>query len=1028
MKLDFRIEWGYQILYSRRHYHPVYCWDGSLDCSHGTVEKLSLYHYPRSISGPVNSPKVTQLSGNSWQESTRRGISGLLVEAEVGDDTVFFLRTASGDFTFSAAEIINCGRKVFNVGPKYGNCHVSIIRDGFIWFRPELREGEVAVDGTELDLPCHHWMRMKSAWLSPETSVKFQMELSKSGKQIFHLSAMAAQYFDPETENQVNATFPLILKCDGVEVSRFKHYFRRHARVQLLEDVWARFSADAGTHEFELVNGNSEFQLLINRMSIFPSTAPEEELVLPEWALTGEKLYGRIHTAKAHSCRVAYEDENIELELQPGWNEFSFVLKHPGRNVEFVTDTGLRAVIACVQQLPQEKLPLMVGADLTSVPHDDSGELDWLLDYMNRTRLGNLIVIRNFITRHYSGGEKLPVCDELLEKWGNYCREHGIYVEAVSDFQSGALVRAAGEMMHAAGNHELTGAVYAFDPDHEKRPASMKEACENYIAFLRGKAAEIKKAVSRAGLGDASGGQRYCYQAGIDFIRAETMVPNTMHICSLARTASESLANGEWGVHIATQHAMQPYFTNQLGLFFLSLYQPYLMGANMFYEEDSLFLMWKEERQCWDDALTKGKRDLLRKFYRFASTHPRQGKSVRQIAFLEGRYAAPFNGFVCDYEQDPGYSVWGKFGRNLPEWGHNQVEKCRHLLDVLMPGCLTHPLRQKFDKQRHFFCGTPYGDFDEVPVEADGKFLNRYKLLLNFGWNTLLEEDYEKLCNFVKEGGTLFSGLPQFGTQEKRDISDFRLFRQGDLSELCGVRVYGAAQQEYSGQWNGRERNLVSDVELSAAPSFYAGEDGACKLASIELAGAEVVAWDAANGMPLLTCFKYGKGKVYLLTAWAYPGHEKLQSFAASYLAYLAGQCRPRYFVEDPSKEVFWSARYFDDDGKCGLISLLNTDWTKEGNGKPVTVNAGKVTFDHTVIERQLSTFTVAGDTVIECDAENYLEFRGIVGTNAHFLLHSGHDEVQLTLHTPEGCRLESFQVPPEGCELKIPLNCTDIP
>ena len=31
---------------------------------------------------------------------------------------------------------------------------------------------------------------------------------------------------------------------------------------------------------------------------------------------------------------------------------------------------------------------------------------------------------------------------------------------------------------------------------------------------------------------------------------------------------------------------------------------------------------------------------------------------TRRIAFLEGRYAAPFNGFICGSEQTPDYSVW----------------------------------------------------------------------------------------------------------------------------------------------------------------------------------------------------------------------------------------------------------------------------------------------------------------------------------------------------------------------------------
>lgn len=1016
MKLDFRIEWGYQILYSRRHYHPQYCWDGHLECENGTLEKLSLYHYPRCISGPICQARTTEIAGNSWQESTRRGISGLQVSADVAPGAVFKLFTASGDFEFSADSIINDGRIVFDVGPKYGYCHVSVIRDGFLWFRPPLRENEVAVEAADLPLPQHDWARMSSAWLAPGEAVKFTATLPRSGEQIFHFIGMAAKYFDAATENQVCDTFPMTLKCDGKTVAVFKHYFRRHYIAQLLEDVWARFDAGAGIHEFELVNGNENFFLLINRLSIFPSRRPDDELCVPQWAVTGEKIFARIHSKNEKDCTLSFAGKSCQLHLQPGWNEYPFTLTEPGRNIEFTTDTGLKAIITEVRDVPQEKYPLMIGADLTSVPHDDSGEMEWLLDYMNRTKLGNLVVFRSFIFQDHDGRVPQMVDDALLTKWGKYCLDHRIFVEAATDYQSGALSEASGEMMHCAGTHELTGVLYAFDPDHEVRPESMKEAAENYVAFLKGKADEMRKTVSPA-LGDASGGQRYCYQAGIDFIRAETMVPNTMHLCSLARTASEALADGQWGVHIATQHAMQPYFTNQLGIFFLSLYQSWMMGANMFYEEDSLFIMWKEERQCWEDELTRRKRDMLREFYRFAATHPRQGNTVRPIAFLEGRYAAPFNGFVCGGEQDPHYSVWGKFGRNLPEWGHAQPEKCRHLLDVLMPGCLTHPLRQKFDRQRHFFCGTPYGDFDEVPVEANAEFFHRYRLLLNLGWNTMIPEDYEKLCSFVRNGGILFTGLPQFGTQEKRDMVDFRLWNNGDLSELCGIKVFGAGQHEYCGQWNGKKRTQIKDVTLSAMPSDFYGEDGPCRLASIELAGAVVAAWDSATGIPLLTSFDYGKGKVYVITAWAYPGHEALQSFSASWIAHLAEENRGEWFVEDASGEVFWSVRRFADE-RCGQISMLNTDWSSNGNRKEVKITVNAVTFNYQVTERIPAIFTVAGNTVLETAVENYLEFTGTENDRAHFKLHSPHDSATVTIRDCHGERTETYPVSAGGTML----------
>lgn len=80
------------------------------------------------------------------------------------------------------------------------------------------------------------------------------------------------------------------------------------------------------------------------------------------------------------------------------------------------------------------------------------------------------------------------------------------------------------------------------------------------------------------------------------------MVPHTQHLCSQARPAAESLGSGEWGVHIAIQHAVQPYFETHLGMYFLSLFQPWMMGASMIYEEDCLFQLFKEERQSWDDA------------------------------------------------------------------------------------------------------------------------------------------------------------------------------------------------------------------------------------------------------------------------------------------------------------------------------------------------------------------------------------------------------------------------------------------
>ena len=437
-----------------------------------------------------------------------------------------------------------------------------------------------------------------------------------------------------------------------------------------------------------------------------------------------------------------------------------------------------------------------------------------------------------------------------------------------------------------------------------------------------------------------------------------------MTLLSQVRPASEALGTGRWGVHIAISHAVFPYREVHLGQYFLSIMQPYVMGAEIIYEEDSLFTIFGDQRETWDDKLTKGKREMTRKFYKFAKTHARLGKSVRNIAFLEGRYAAPFNGFICDCEQDPHYSVWGLFGNNAPEWGHGQPEKCRQLLDVLMPGASTHPLRQDYKKRRFYFSGTPYGDFDCLPIESSVDYFNGYKLIMNLGWNTFIEQDYQKLKDYVANGGTLLTGLPQFSKHIKRDflkdMADLDLYNGGDLTEFCGIKVLGAGQ-EYSGKWNCEGREQMIESDLSAIPSDSCDEDGKALLAQVTLSGAQVVAYDEVSKKPLLVKNKFGKGYVYTFTIWAYPGHELFQKFSATWVENLSKQTLGDVYVVDDTKEVFWTLR---KDKETTSIFMLNTDWTEQGNVKTVKVVAGDVQKDVQIKERTLVKVDVNGQTI----------------------------------------------------------------
>ena len=279
------------------------------------------------------------------------------------------------------------------------------------------------------------------------------------------------------------------------------------------------------------------------------------------------------------------------------------------------------------------------------------------------------------------------------------------------------------------------------------------------------------------------------------------------------------------------------------------------------------------------------------------------------------------------------------------------------------------PLRQDYQKRRFFFSGTPYGDFDEIPTEASCDYFKNYSLLLHLGWNTMIGEDHAKLCSFVEEGGTLLIGLPQFSCHTRRDfladMQDLALWNNGDLTELCGVKVLGQSS-EFSSQWNCADRPELAWMapELSAVPNDNPLEDGPCRLAELEFTGAEPYIWDASTGKTLVSRFRKGKGTVYLMTAYAYFGHEALQKVSAALVASLASENLPENFVCDPTGEVFWNEHV--ESESVQRLMLLNTDWTTAGNKKAVTVHTRDLSFATTVTERQAKILTVLPGAVLE--------------------------------------------------------------
>lgn len=228
---------------------------------------------------------------------------------------------------------------------------------------------------------------------------------------------------------------------------------------------------------------------------------------------------------------------------------------------------------------------------------------------------------------------------------------------------------------------------------------------------------------------------------------------------------------------------------------------------------------------------------------------------------------------------------------------------------------------------------------------------------------------------------------------------------------------------EYSGQWNAAGHEAFPEPELSALPSRSVDEDGPCRLAEVELAGAEIVAWDAANGKPLVVRHRLGKGQVYLMTAWAYPGHERLQKVSASWIAKLAAEHRGTVYADDPSGEVFWT-RWEEENG-CSRLMLLNTDWTKY-NEKTVGIHTPDYSFRTQVQERVPLLLTLLPFAALEPDFEVHTEILSVCENSARLRFH-GTGVKNLRIHWKHGKKETRFlDLHHAGAVLEMELTASE--
>lgn len=335
----------------------------------------------------------------------------------------------------------------------------------------------------------------------------------------------------------------------------------------------------------------------------------------------------------------------------------------------------------------------------------------------------------------------------------------------------------------------------------------------------------------------------------------------------------------------------------------------------------------------YDSSICRGYRKEISDFYDFVKTNGTpDGQPETSIAIIKG------NCDLCSHRFSPNNPIAGAYEladlnpawfEGAPELGWETVK------NVFYP---LLPILGNYNNR--FLSGTPFGMVDIVSFandEIELEFLKaNYKALLFSGWNTASSKQYGILKQYVADGGNLFISIPHLSTNVTRNYNSYspdELVNNGDFSELCGVKIKKQGSRFY---WITAPHNSEElGFKFPARFGIMGTKMGLLEITDPE---AEILAVDDEDAYPILLRRKYGKGKVYFLNSWNYPGALNMNEGPGSTIdspgfidliyRHIAAANRGEVWITDNAEETGNECRYitYSYFKKTGKIYLYNID------------------------------------------------------------------------------------------------------
>ena len=432
------------------------------------------------------------------------------------------------------------------------------------------------------------------------------------------------------------------------------------------------------------------------------------------------------------------------------------------------------------------------------------------------------------------------------------------------------------------------------------------------------------------GAHEATAHMKYLCEGGQEIVFAELMNSYFETQVACARGASRGYKNEYWGANIA--HEWYSGLVNEDPLKMkrlkLAYDYTYMAGANYIFIESgeqnikSYGVYLPEEHEiCRTNK--KSREDFVRSVK--DDIRPGKGPLVK-IGIVHGNLD-PYAGFGTSSLM---------FHRRNEDWTIKSPEHSWEILKSIKKSIQWH---EPVDFGEYSLSNAPgYGIYDVVPIEADVDILSGYEYLMFLGWNSMTEEIYEKLKEYVKRGGKLLISAAHLNTNTKRDGKYIPL-NDGRLSELLGCDIVGTLRRDSGVKF--LNNTMLSGVKYPAAATKEATEtqvdqlfcSGNADVAEVCLTTGRAVAYSnntyqlLPTDAPLLIENKYGEGIVSFVTTVDYPGASEVRNLYSyimkSQMIASHRECDVKVIAGD---KIDFSV-YDAGEGKKKLY-ILNTDFT----------------------------------------------------------------------------------------------------